>query len=89
MQFETATCDWHVVSFLAAMAQSGMSIGHRSLIFAVKTIAGSILKALTKPALFRRVRDEFVQVTKGKVHECAIAPDVKPLELARSGSQAS
>ena len=87
MEFETATWVLGTPSHSwQAVAQSGMSIGHKSLIVAAKTIAGSALNLLTKPAVLRKVRAEFAQVTKGKVYKCPIAAGVKPLELARSRS---
>jgi len=67
-----------------AVAQCGMGIGHKSLIFAAKTIAGSALDLLTKPEVLKKVRDEFVERIKGKVYTSPIPKDIKPpLEVAR------
>jgi aminobenzoyl-glutamate utilization protein B len=85
MEFSTATAtleaaghDWQWT------ACCGMSIGHKSLIFATKTMAGSAVELITKPDLLKKVKDEHTELMKGRKYVCSIPDDVKPpLELAR------
>ncbi len=88
MEFNTATCalgipfhSWQMV------AMSGMSIGHKSLIFAAKALAASALDLLTKPELLKSVKDEFVERKAGREYKCAVPKDIKPpLEVAREAA---
>ncbi|MBN1687251.1 MAG: hypothetical protein JW852_11385, partial [Spirochaetales bacterium] len=57
---------------------SGMSIGHKSLLFAAKTIAASILDLFAKPDLLKEVRKEFAERTKGVEYKSPLPPDLKP-----------
>ncbi|MFQ6076560.1 MAG: amidohydrolase [Candidatus Bathyarchaeia archaeon] len=59
-------------------AMSGMSIGHKSLIFAAKTIAATALDLLTNPDVLKEVRDEFVERTRGIVYKSPLPPELKP-----------
>jgi aminobenzoyl-glutamate utilization protein B len=73
-----------------ATACSGMSIGHKSLIFAAKTIAGSALDLLTKPDLLERAKREFRERLKGRVYRSPIPDEVQPpLEVARAAAEAA
>jgi len=79
MEFNTTTWvlgtpghSWQVV------AQNGMSIGHKSLIFASKVFAASGLDLLTKPDLLKRVRDEWKERLAGRVYKPPIPADLKP-----------
>ena len=58
IEFPTATCilgtPGHSWQFAA---QSGTSIGHKSLIFAAKTIALSVIELMTRPDLLDSVRE--------------------------------
>jgi aminobenzoyl-glutamate utilization protein B len=79
MEFSTTTWtlgtpghSWQVV------AQGGMSIGHKSLIFASKVIAASGLDLLTKPDLLRMVREEWKEQLGGRVYKPPIPVDLKP-----------
>ncbi|KON30046.1 amidohydrolase, partial [miscellaneous Crenarchaeota group-15 archaeon DG-45] len=63
---------WQVV------AQSGMGIGHRSLIFSAKTLSASILDLLTKPELLSRAKDELKGRLGGQVYRSALTPGSKP-----------
>ena len=79
MEFTTATYvlgtpghSWQNV------AQSGMGIGHKSLIFAAKTIAGSVIDLLSNPELLRKAHDEFEQRLAGRVYKSPLPPEVKP-----------
>lgn len=85
MEFSTSTYvlgtgahSWQVV------ACSGSSIGHKSLLFAARTMAGSAIDLFTKPELLKRVQDEFVTRKAGREYFSPVGKDVKPpLELAR------
>ncbi len=85
MEFSTATAtleaaghDWQ---WTACM---GMSIGHKSLIFATKTMAGSAIELVTKPDLLKKIKDEHEKRMTGKKYICPIPKDIKPpLEIAR------
>jgi len=59
-------------------AQSGMGIGHKSLIFAAKTISASVVDLLTKPELLRKVTDEFERKLAVRVYKSPLPPEVKP-----------
>jgi len=59
-------------------AQFGMSIGHKSLIFAAKTIAASIIDLLTRPDVLKQAREELTKRTQGRVYTPPIPPDLKP-----------
>jgi len=59
-------------------AQSGVGIGHKSLIFAAKTISASVVDLLTKPELLKEVKDEFERKLAGRVYKSPLPPDVKP-----------
>jgi aminobenzoyl-glutamate utilization protein B len=73
-----------------ATACSGMSIGHKSLIFAAKTIAGSALDLMTKPDLLERAKREFRERIKGRVYRPPIPVEVQPpLEVARAAAEAA
>jgi len=65
-------------------AQSGMSIGHKSLVFASKVIAASGFDLLTKPSLLKAVRDEWEERLTGRVYKppipAALAPPLDQLK---------
>ncbi|MFW9787581.1 MAG: amidohydrolase [Candidatus Thorarchaeota archaeon] len=85
MEFQTATAvlegaghDWQWV------ACCGMSIGHKSLIFASKVIAGTAVDLFTKPDLLKKIKDEHAERMTGKKYVCPIPKEVMPpLEIAR------
>jgi aminobenzoyl-glutamate utilization protein B len=83
MEFSTAT--WVLGTAphsWQAVAQSGMGIGHKSLLFAAKTLAGAILDLLTKPELLKSIHREFLQRMKGRVYKTPIPASIKsPLEI--------
>ncbi|MFX0168904.1 MAG: amidohydrolase [Candidatus Hodarchaeota archaeon] len=65
-----------------AVAQCGMGIGHKSLIFAAQTIAGCLIDLFTKPERLKTIQDEFLQRTKDRIYQSPIPEDVKsPLEI--------
>jgi aminobenzoyl-glutamate utilization protein B len=85
MEFTTSTYvlgtgahSWQVV------ACSGHGIGHKSLLFAAKTMAGSVIDLLAKPELLKRAKDEFETRKAERKYVSPVGKDVKPpLELAR------
>jgi len=79
MEFGTATYvlgapghSWHIV------ALSGMGIGHKSLIFAAKTIASSAIDLLTRPELLKQALSELKERTKGRTYRTPLPQDAKP-----------
>ena len=59
-------------------AQSGMGIGHKSLIFAAKTTSACVIDLLTKPETLKKIQDEFKQRLGEKVYKSPLPPDMKP-----------
>jgi len=78
-EFTTATCvlgtPWHSWQ---VVAQSGMGLGHKSLIFAAKVMAASAIDLMTNEELLKRAWDEFKGRLKGRTYKCAIPPEIKP-----------
>jgi len=69
---------------------SGMSIGHKSLIFAAKTIAGTALDLMTKPELLKKAQDEFGKRMERRTYRCPIPDEIQPpLEVARVAAEAA
>lgn len=60
------------------VAQAGMGIGHKSLIFAAKTMTASALDLMTKPDLLKKVKDEFTQRLGRRVYKSPLPPEMKP-----------
>ena len=60
------------------VATSGMSIGHKSLIFAAKTMAGTALDLVTDADLLRKAQDEHRKRLAGKKYKSPLPPDAKP-----------
>ncbi len=63
---------WQVV------AQSGMGIGHKSLIFAAKVMAATAIDLMTNEELIKKAWDEFEKRLMGRKYKCAIPPEIKP-----------
>jgi aminobenzoyl-glutamate utilization protein B len=59
-------------------AQCGMSIGHKSLIFASKTIAGTALDLFTNPKLLKDAKVEWKNRLAGRKYVPPIPLDLKP-----------
>ncbi|TFH16594.1 amidohydrolase [Candidatus Bathyarchaeota archaeon] len=69
-------------------AVSGMSIGHKSLIFAAKTMAGSALDLFTEPAWIKRAWEEHEKRLAGREYVCHIPDNIHPpLEMAEAAWQ--
>lgn len=63
-------------------AQGGMGIGHKSLIFASKTIATSVLDLLARDELRQKAKDELAQRLAGRTYKSPVPPEVKaPLDF--------
>lgn len=60
------------------VAQGGMGIGHKSLIFASKVIATTVIDLFTNTELRENAWEEFKERTKGKTYECPVPTDVEP-----------
>jgi aminobenzoyl-glutamate utilization protein B len=60
------------------VATSGMSIGHKSLVFAAKTIAGASLELMTDADLLKRAQDEYKKRLAGRKYKSPLPPDAKP-----------
>ena len=88
MEFRTATNvngapghSWQMT------ACAGTGIGHVSLIFAAKTMAGSVLDLLTSPELLTKANEEQAQRLRGRAYKkdpSIVAPLEKAKELART-----
>ena len=68
------------------VACSGSTIGHKSLIFAAKTMAGSVLDLMTKPEILVKAKEEHKKRLAGKSYEPG-EERKPPLELARETAE--
>ncbi len=59
-------------------AQSGMGIGHKSLIFSAKTMSACAIDLLTKPDLLKKIREEFEQKLGERTYKSPLPPEMKP-----------
>jgi aminobenzoyl-glutamate utilization protein B len=59
-------------------AQAGMSIGHKSLIFASKVIATTGLDLLSKPKVLKKIREEWTERRSGRTYKPPIPADLAP-----------
>jgi aminobenzoyl-glutamate utilization protein B len=57
---------------------SGMSIGHKSLVFASKVIASSAVDLLEKPGLLKAAREELDKRLRGRIYKSPVPPEAKP-----------
>ncbi len=92
VSWQTPTMEFSTAAFVLGtpghswqtVACSGTSLGHKSLIFASKVMAGSVLDLLTKPGDLAKARKEHAEKMQGRNYKCAIPDDVyPPLESAR------
>jgi aminobenzoyl-glutamate utilization protein B len=60
------------------VAASGTGIGHRSLLFASKVIAASLVDLLSDPGLLRKAWEEQSSRTMGKTYRSPLPADAKP-----------
>lgn len=61
-----------------AVAQSAAGTGHKSLIFASKVLAASVLDLLTNPGLLEKAKQEHRKRLKGRKYVSPIPPEHKP-----------
>jgi len=69
---KTPSHSWQVV------AQSGMGIGHKGMLFAAKVLSLAALDFMAKPEQLRAAREEFEQKIKATPYVCPIPDGVKP-----------
>ncbi len=88
LEFQTATNvlsspghDWRWV------ACGGMSIGHKSLIFASKTMAGTALDLLTSPEMIKEAKAELKKRLGTQKYVPVKPDDEPPLEIARAKAE--
>ncbi len=60
------------------VAVSKTSLGHKSLIFAAKVLAGSAIDLLTNNTLLKEVHTAFLESKKNKIYKSPLPPDAKP-----------
>ena len=61
-----------------ATAQSGVGLGHKSLIFASKVMALTVIDLLTDADLLNKAKEEFKRRLHGRKYKPPIPPDMKP-----------
>lgn len=61
-----------------AVAQSGVGIGHSSLIFAAEVMAGTVLDLITDDEALNQAIEEHRERIHNKEYQCPIPPDRKP-----------
>ena len=63
---------WQVV------VTSGMSIGHKSMLYGAKVMAATAMDLMNSPEELAKVKDEFTTATRGFTFKSALPPDLKP-----------
>ena len=61
-----------------ATAQSGVGLGHKSLIFASKVMASTVIDLMTNVDLLNEAKEEFKQRLRGRKYKSPIPSDMKP-----------
>jgi aminobenzoyl-glutamate utilization protein B len=89
MEFSTATFVLGVPGHSwQHTAISVTSIGHKSLVFAAKTMVGAAIDLITKPELLFEAKKELKSRLKGQSYKCPIPSDVQPpLETAKKTAE--
>jgi len=96
ISWQTPTMEFSTTAFVLGtpghswqtVACSGMSIGHKSLVFAAKTIAGSAIDLIGKPELIEDAKKEHKDRLKGQTYKSPIPDDLGPaLEAAREAAE--
>lgn len=62
----------------AAVACSGMSIGHKAMLTAAKVMAASWIDFLTYPEIVKKMREEWIDRKEGKEYQSPLPPNLKP-----------
>jgi aminobenzoyl-glutamate utilization protein B len=79
MEFDTTTYPLGIPGHSwQKVALSGMSIGHKSLVFASKVIAASVLDLLTKPGPLKKAWEEHGERLRGRTYKSPVPPESKP-----------
>jgi aminobenzoyl-glutamate utilization protein B len=60
------------------VAVGGMSIGHKSTVFASKVMATTVLDLLSKPELLEKARKDWEERMEGFTYKSPLPPDLKP-----------
>ncbi|MGQ9515163.1 MAG: amidohydrolase [Thermoproteota archaeon] len=61
-----------------SVAQSASGLGNKSLIFAAKLLAGTVIDLLSSPEIVDKAREELMRRTAGKEYRSPIPSDSKP-----------
>jgi len=61
-----------------AVAQSGVGLGHKSLIFAAKTMAATVIDLMMNEDLMKKAKEEHKQRLRGREYKPPIPPEMKP-----------
>jgi len=61
-----------------AVATSGMSIGHKSLLYGAKVLASTAMDLFTKPDILQKVKQEFEKATQGYTYKSPLPANLKP-----------
>jgi aminobenzoyl-glutamate utilization protein B len=67
---------WHS---WAVVASGGMSIGHKGLVLAAKTLAATMVDLYEDPATLKAIRDEFEASSQGHVYRSYVADGPPPV----------
>jgi len=86
VSWNTPTMEFHTTATVlgtpghswTTVATCGMSIGHKSLIFASKTMAGAALELMTDKDLLKKAQDELKERLAGRKYKSPVPPDAKP-----------
>ena len=96
VSWKTPTMEFNTTTFVLgipghswqSVACSGMSIGHKSLLFASKIIVGTALDLLTKPEQLKEVQKEFTERLKNRIYKTPIPDEIQPpLEIAKESAR--
>ncbi len=60
------------------VASGGMSIGHKSTLFASKVMAATILDLITRPEILQKAQEEWRRRIGGREYRSPLPPDLKP-----------
>ena len=95
VSWQTPTMEFGTAAFVLGapshswqtIACSGTSLGHKSLVFAAKTMAGATLDLLTKPELLAEAKEEHAKKMQSRTYRCAIPDEIgPPLEVAKTAA---
>jgi aminobenzoyl-glutamate utilization protein B len=79
VEFNTATCilgtPWHSWQ---CTSQSGVGLGHKSLIFAAKVMAATAIDLLMDVDLLNKAKKEHKRRVGDRKYKCSIPPEMKP-----------